>query len=311
MRRALLFFGLPLMIHAQSNLIDSVRALLRTGQRSEAKQIVTAQKARNKSASAEVLAAESWLARDLLAQKKYEEALDLATDVRKSAEAQASVVQMDADPYLPTAIGAGIEVQSQSLHGLQRTSESVALLQAALKQYPASSIRTRLYKNLNLISLVGKSALPVRGKLLIHSGRPQNATPSADHLKRSAYSGRPLVVWFWAHWCGDCKEQAPILAELRRRRPDLKVLGVTKLFGYAAGGEDAQPAAESAYIRRIYQDFYAPQLPMEVILDLDTFRRYGASTTPTLVMVDRQGVVRTYHPGKMSLAELEAAAKGL
>ena len=34
---------------------------------------------------------------------------------------------------------------------------------------------------------------------------------------------------------------------------------------------------------------------------------YGASTTPTLVIVDRGGIVRLYHPGVMTLDELRAA----
>jgi thioredoxin-related protein len=37
------------------------------------------------------------------------------------------------------------------------------------------------------------------------------------------------------------------------------------------------------------------------------FRNYGASTTPTLVVIDRQGIVRLYHPGAMTLDELRAA----
>jgi thioredoxin-related protein len=37
------------------------------------------------------------------------------------------------------------------------------------------------------------------------------------------------------------------------------------------------------------------------------FRNYGASTTPTLVLIDRNGIVRLYHPGAMTLDELRAA----
>ena len=37
------------------------------------------------------------------------------------------------------------------------------------------------------------------------------------------------------------------------------------------------------------------------------FTRYGASTTPTLVLIDRAGIVRLYHPGAMTYADLRAA----
>jgi thioredoxin-related protein len=37
------------------------------------------------------------------------------------------------------------------------------------------------------------------------------------------------------------------------------------------------------------------------------FDRYGASTTPTIVLIDRKGKVALYHPGVLSYDELRAA----
>jgi thioredoxin-related protein len=37
----------------------------------------------------------------------------------------------------------------------------------------------------------------------------------------------------------------------------------------------------------------------------ESFASYGSSTTPTIVLVDRDGVVRLYHPGQMTRGELE------
>ena len=42
-------------------------------------------------------------------------------------------------------------------------------------------------------------------------------------------------------------------------------------------------------------------------LSNDNFVNFGVSTTPTLVIVDRQGIVRNYHPGQMSDEQLDAA----
>jgi len=33
--------------------------------------------------------------------------------------------------------------------------------------------------------------------------------------------------------------------------------------------------------------------------------RFGVSTTPTLVLVDRTGIIRLYHPGRMTMEQLE------
>jgi thioredoxin-related protein len=38
----------------------------------------------------------------------------------------------------------------------------------------------------------------------------------------------------------------------------------------------------------------------------ENFRNYGASTTPTLVLIDRNGIVKMFHPGNLSLPELKA-----
>ena len=65
---------------------------------------------------------------------------------------------LDAEPHLPLALGAALEVQSQVLaHAASRT-QAIALLQAALRTYGNTSIHDRLQKNLNLLSFQGKLA---------------------------------------------------------------------------------------------------------------------------------------------------------
>jgi thioredoxin-related protein len=38
-------------------------------------------------------------------------------------------------------------------------------------------------------------------------------------------------------------------------------------------------------------------------------KRYGVSTTPTLVLLERAGVVRLYHPGRMQKEQLESVVR--
>jgi hypothetical protein len=39
--------------------------------------------------------------------------------------------------------------------------------------------------------------------------------------------------------------------------------------------------------------------------------RYGVSTTPTVVILDRAGIVRLYHPGQLTEEEFEAKLQPL
>jgi hypothetical protein len=73
-----------------------------------------------------------------------------------------------------------------------------------------------------------------------------------------------------------------------------------------ANGTDAAPEVEKPYIEKIRRQFYSSLGDMPAPLSNANFARYGASTTPTLVLVDRRGIVRWYHPGQATARELAA-----
>jgi len=84
------------------------------------------------------------------------------------------------------------------------------------------------------------------------------------------------------------------------------VVGPTQRYGYVARGQEAPPDEELRYIDQVRQKFYAALAAMPVPVSEENFKRYGASTVPTLVLIDRQGLVRLYHPNQMSYGELAA-----
>ena len=132
-------------------------------------------------------------------------------------------------------------------------------------------------------------------------------------LSLADVNGRVVVLFFWAHWCPDCKAQAPILKEVvdRYGPQGLTLIAPTQRYGYVAGGKEAGANEENRYIAEIRTRFYDFIPPSTVALSEANHQRYGVSTTPTLVITDRRGIVRTYHPGNMTRAELEAVVTRL
>ncbi len=209
--------------------------------------------------------------------------------------------KLDADANLPIALGAAIEVQAQALAARGDRNGALALLRQNLAAYGATSIRARIQKNINLLSLEGKPAPP-----LVEREYLGPKPPSLPSLR-----GKPVLLFFWAHWCGDCKADAPVIAQIHREyaAKGLTVIAPTQRYGYAAGGLDATPQQELKYIDEVWRHYYADLAAVPVPVSAENFKLYGASTTPTLVLIDRRGIVRLYHPGAMTLEELRAAVK--
>jgi thiol-disulfide isomerase/thioredoxin len=41
-----------------------------------------------------------------------------------------------------------------------------------------------------------------------------------------SWPGKPLLINFWATWCGPCLREIPMLKELQTARPDLQIVGI-------------------------------------------------------------------------------------
>jgi thiol-disulfide isomerase/thioredoxin len=247
----------------------------------------------------EFLEALSWVARGDLITRQFDQAAAHAKETEQLAVEALAKRDLDAEPHLPTALGAAIEVEAQVLTANGDRTGALALLRKDLAAYRNTSIRTRIQKNINLLTLEGRLAPALEEREYL-GAKP---TPLV------ALRGKPVLLFFWAHWCPDCKQEEPILAALAREysAKGLVLIAPTQHYGYVANGEEAGPADELKYIERIRHQYYADLLSVPAPLSEANFRNYGASTTPTLVLIDRQGIVRLYHPGAMTLDELRAA----
>jgi thiol-disulfide isomerase/thioredoxin len=290
-----LLVSVALATSAWAGVVNDVRIALAQNNFSAAESALNSYRSQY-GVTAEYLEADSWLGRAALDQGQYEQAAAYAKQTKALALEQLKQRPLDAEPHLPLALGAAYEVQAQALTAQGKRTQAVALLQAALRTYGTTSIHDRLQKNLNLLSFQARLAPALKSEQSLGA-----AVPALAYLK-----GSPVLLFFWAHWCADCKAEAPIITQLRSEfaAKGLKVIGPTRLYGYTAQIVHASPSDELMYIDAVRHRFYSGLLDMPVPISKYNFDTYGASTTPTLVLLDRAGKVAWYHPGAVPYAEL-------
>lgn len=102
----------------------------------------------------------------------------------------------------------------------------------------------------------------------------------------SPAAARPVVIDFWATWCGVCLRGLPQLEAFRRAHPEIDVVSVN---------------LDDAAVAR--QLFDAKAYGMRLLFDDGVVsRRYNVSVLPHLVVIDRAGLVHAVkrgHPGDL------------
>jgi thiol-disulfide isomerase/thioredoxin len=287
---------------AAPTIIADVRALIAKDDFAAAEKTLRAFIA-DKGATPEALEAMSWLGRGALARQRLDDANRFATETYGLSLKALESRKMDDEPRLPIAIGAAIEVQAHVMAGKGNRSEAVYFLQRELDDYKDTSIRARIQKNIHVLSLEGQPAPAYAVTEWIGSAKP----PTLASLR-----GKPVMIFLWAHWCGDCKSMSKTLAALEAAYRDkgFTIVAPTQRYGYVAKRAPADPKTELAYIGEVAQQFYS-DVNWTVPVNNESFVSYGTSTTPTIVLVDRQGIVRMYHPGQMTKDELEPRIKAI
>lgn len=229
-----------------------------------------------------------WLARGALLVGMDDRALELARQLR------GEIGTATADNLV--ALGAAIEVEGRLLAKRQGNDAALRFFEGERARSADPAFQSRLSKNIDLLTL---------------EGSPAPEIVAADQLGPSwkglaAFKGKPVVLFFWAHWCGDCKAQAATLGKVRAKYEPQGVIfaAPTRFYGTGKEGADASPAEEKAQVATVLEESYKELGPLSVPFSTDAMLRYGVSATPTFVFIDRAGIVRSYTPTRLSEAEL-------
>lgn len=114
---------------------------------------------------------------------------------------------------------------------------------------------------------------------VVHNGEANSK------IRLSELQGKPVLIDFWATWCGPCKIEAPILSRVAERYKDrgLVVLGVNT-------GD--RPGLAPLFAK-------SKQLSYPILFDAthDVADLYDVTALPTLVLVGKDGKVRSVHSG--------------
>ena len=102
------------------------------------------------------------------------------------------------------------------------------------------------------------------------------------------FSGKTMLINFWATWCGPCRQEMPMLMDLQRNYESvgLQVIGI---------------ALDDAHSVRSFVETYGISYPI-LVGSADVFAAstaYGneEGVLPYSVLVDKTGVVRWQHAG--------------
>jgi thiol-disulfide isomerase/thioredoxin len=112
------------------------------------------------------------------------------------------------------------------------------------------------------------------------------------------YKGRPLIVNFWARWCGPCRDEIPDLIKARAKRKDrVEVLGIAI--------EDNTEAVRD--FAKAYEIDYPVLMAKSKGIDLMRALGNTRAGLPFTLVIDRRGKLVSSKLGPLNSADIEAA----
>lgn len=117
-----------------------------------------------------------------------------------------------------------------------------------------------------------------------------------NRVNLSDYFGKPIIINFWASWCGPCKSELPAFNSLYEKYKDDVVFLMINLT-------DGESDTESSIKKFVSNNGYS--FPVYYDIEYDASDTYGVRSIPETVFINADGSLYDTRVGAMSEAVLE------
>ena len=152
-------------------------------------------------------------------------------------------------------------------------------------RYVLSNISPRRARSFVLAALLGAAASAGVAAPKAGETAPDFVGYNADGqpLLVTAYSGKVVVLSFWASWCGPCKKELPLLEGIAR----------------TAGKERVQVLAVNVESSEVYKRLSRRTSELQMLVASDAGheaqRAYGVNGIPHMVIIGKDGHILRIH----------------
>ena len=154
-----------------------------------------------------------------------------------------------------------------------------------------------LFSSLQLANTSGDSAATLEPAPVAGHTAPdfELSTPTGETIRLSDYRGTPVIVNFWATWCGPCRAEFP----------EFQAAAVDNADSLVIIGVNSTSTDQAESIPTFLEEF---GITFPIVLDEqgDIVDQYRVLGLPTTVFIDSNGIVNEVFTGPLNKAYIES-----